>query len=113
VLAYELYVGGVRGCRCVFVTRQKEQDPKWLFAWQQADKEATRSMYSFRKHYNYYDQQEAGKDWSGTKSEYFNAGSQHICTHTQHSLSLSHTHTVPPLMQWLERAACAWAKERC
>ena len=35
----------------------------------------TRSMYSFRKHYNYYDQQEAGKDWAGTKAEYFNAGS--------------------------------------
>ena len=52
-----------------------KQDPKWLFAWEQADKEATRSMYSFRKHYNYYDQQEAGKDWSGTKSELFNAGS--------------------------------------
>jgi hypothetical protein len=34
-----------------------------------------RSMYSFRKHYNYYDQQEAGKDWAGTKAEYFNAGS--------------------------------------
>lgn len=52
-----------------------KQDPRWLFAWEQADKEATRSMYSFRKHYNYYDQQEAGKDWSGTKAEYFNAGS--------------------------------------
>jgi len=52
-----------------------KQDPKWLFAWEQADKEATRSMYSFRKHYNYYDQQEAGKDWTGTKSELFNAGS--------------------------------------
>ena len=50
------------------------QDPKWLFAWEQADKEATRSMYSFRKHYNYYDQQEAGQDWAGTKSEFFNAG---------------------------------------
>lgn len=52
-----------------------KEDPKWLFAWEQADKEATRSMYSFRKHYNYYDQQEAGKDWTGTKSELFNAGS--------------------------------------
>jgi len=52
-----------------------KQDPKWLFAWEQADKEATRSMYSFRKHYNYYDQQEAGQDWAGTKAEYFNAGS--------------------------------------
>jgi len=31
-------------------------------------------MYSFRKHYNYYDQQEAGKDWSGTKAEYFTEG---------------------------------------
>lgn len=52
-----------------------KEDPKWLFAWEQADKEATRSMYSFRKHYNYYDQQEAGQDWAGTKSEFFNAGS--------------------------------------
>ena len=76
----------------MFVTRHKVQDPKWVFAWQQADKEATRSMYSFRKHYNYYDQQEAGKDWSGTKSEYFNAGSH---THTTHTHTLSHTLSLP------------------
>jgi len=51
------------------------EDPKWLFAWKEADKEVTRSIYSFRKHYNYYDQQEAGQDWAGTKSETFSPGS--------------------------------------
>lgn len=50
-------------------------DPRWLKAWSEADKESTRSMYSFRKHYNYYDQQEAGKDWEGTKAELFTPGS--------------------------------------
>eukprot|EP00288_Rhodomonas_lens_P016395 CAMPEP_0177709912 /NCGR_PEP_ID=MMETSP0484_2-20121128/11054_1 /TAXON_ID=354590 /ORGANISM="Rhodomonas lens, Strain RHODO" /LENGTH=356 /DNA_ID=CAMNT_0019221557 /DNA_START=42 /DNA_END=1112 /DNA_ORIENTATION=+ len=51
------------------------EDPRWLFAWKEADKEVTRSIYSFRKHYNYYDQQEAGQDWAGTKSEAFTPGS--------------------------------------
>lgn len=50
------------------------KDARLAFAWEQANKEATRSMYSFRKHYNYYDQQEAGKDWAGTKLEYFTEG---------------------------------------
>uniref|UniRef100_A0A6U4LLP0 Uncharacterized protein n=1 Tax=Hemiselmis andersenii TaxID=464988 RepID=A0A6U4LLP0_HEMAN len=48
---------------------------KWQLAWSEADKEATRSMYSFRKHYNYYDQKYAGKDWAGTKAELFTPGS--------------------------------------
>jgi len=52
-----------------------KEDPRWLFAWKEADKEVTRSIYSFRKHYNYYDQQEAGQDWAGTKSEVFSPGS--------------------------------------
>lgn len=50
-------------------------DPDLVFAWKEADKEATRSIYSFRKHYNYYDQEEAGADWAGTKSEMFTPGS--------------------------------------
>uniref|UniRef100_A0A7S0E1J0 Uncharacterized protein n=1 Tax=Hanusia phi TaxID=3032 RepID=A0A7S0E1J0_9CRYP len=50
-------------------------DPQWQFAWKEADKEATRSIYSFRKHYNFYDQQEAGSDWAGTKAEFFTPGS--------------------------------------
>jgi len=52
-----------------------EMDPALVLAWKEADKEATRSIYSFRKHYNYYDQEEAGADWAGTKSELFTPGS--------------------------------------
>jgi hypothetical protein len=51
------------------------EEKKWVFAWREADKESTRSMYSFRKHYNYYDQQTAGQDWAGTRSEVFTPGS--------------------------------------
>lgn len=52
-----------------------EESKKLLFAWREADKESTRSIYSFRKHYNYYDQSMAGQDWAGTKSEVFVPGS--------------------------------------
>lgn len=51
------------------------ESKKWLLAWREADKESTRSIYSFRKHYNYYDQQTEGQDWAGTKSEIFVPGS--------------------------------------
>jgi hypothetical protein len=46
-------------------------DPRLVLAWSEANKEATRSMYAFRKHYNWYDQKEPGQDWAGTKSELF------------------------------------------